>query len=123
MKTSEKDPELIRLLRDQETLFNLYRRALVSLRDLYLNTDSPVLSEAARLQQRAHDLEYKLRDANRKLSDFAWEIVPYNKDKDHLEHIRHLREKAHQRINKTKEQKYPVVIITTINGIKKRFIE
>lgn len=122
----EEDPRLQALLREQEKAFREHRRALVELRRLYATSDSPNVAQAAHVQQLAHDAEHRLMDANKALSQFAWEIVPYKRSPDHLEEIKQLRESAHQRITDVMppvESKGPVVIITTINGVKKRFIE
>jgi|SRR5579859_3267037 len=122
----EEDPKLQALLRAQDTAFREHRRALVELRRLYATSDAPNIAQAAHLQHLAHEAELRLIDANKALSQFAWEIVPFNKNPEHLDTIKQLRESAYQRIRKTAppvEQKGPVVIITTINGVKKRFIE
>lgn len=121
----EDDPLLQELLREQEAAFRSHRRALVDLRRLYSTTDSPDIIRAASLQQIAHDAEHRLADANHALTRYTWEIVPFSRDPAHLEKIRLLRQAALQRISDVQpvKQTGPVVIITTINGVKKRFIE
>lgn len=126
MKNCEEDPLLQELLREQEAAFRAHRRALIDLRRLYSTTDNPDVIRAAALQQVAHDAEHRLADANHALTRYSWEIVPFNRNSDHLDKIKLLREAALQRISaipKVKEEGGPVVIITTINGVKKRFIE
>lgn len=121
----EDDPVLQELLREQESAFRAHRRALIDLRRLYSTTDNPDVIRAASLQQIAHDAELRIQDANHALTLYTWEIVPFNRNPDHLQKIKLLRDAALQRISAKEPVKEsgPVVIITTINGVKKRFIE
>ena len=121
----EDDPLLKALIREQETAIREYRRALVELRRLY-TSDTVDIIKAASLQLKAHDAEHKLIDTNRAFSQFAWEIVPHSIDEEHLERIKEIREEAQKRVSVDDVLPLPkgkVVIITTINGVKKRFVE
>jgi hypothetical protein len=124
----ENDPLLQNLLHEQEIAFRDLRRALVSLRRLYSLTSEPDVYKAAHAQQVAHDASHRLDEATHALSVFCWELVPFSKDPDHLERIDQLRKAGAKRVLDastpvTPKNAGPVMIITTINGVKKRFIE
>jgi hypothetical protein len=120
----EDDPRLKALIREQDLASRNYKRALIELRRHY-TSNSVDVAKAASLQQLAHDAEHKFTDATHALTNFAWEIVPFSTNIEHLAKIKELREDAQKRVS-IEDETAPtgqVVIITTINGVRQRIVE
>lgn len=120
----EDDPLFKRLLKEQEIAIKKHRRNILELRKLYTHYDQPDIIRAALIQQEAHDSEFKVRETTDAISVYGWEIVPFGTDPEHLTRIKYIREQGIKRLETIEASKPsgPVLIITNINGIQRKFM-
>lgn len=119
----EDDPVVRELLKQHERAYRAHWRALLDLRRLHLNSDSPDAIRTALVQQIAHDTEHQIVETTKALSRLGWELVPFSKDAKHLDGINRAKAEARARIAETEANPNVTMIVTKVDGIVREFYD